>query len=84
MNKSKPQQRSKVVPFTGELYQPEASPAEQQNNTPALLVILACAIAAGLSVGSMLTYQSTDQSELRRLKADQQQLQQVKEKACNY
>ncbi|PHJ56426.1 hypothetical protein VF14_25440 [Nostoc linckia z18] len=82
MNRTKPQQGSKVVPFTGELYQ-APSPTDQQSNTPALLVILACAAAAGLSIGAMLTYQSTSQTELRQLKADQQQLQQVKEKACN-
>jgi uncharacterized protein HemX len=79
------QQHHNVVPFTGQLYpqQPQQQPA-QQNNTPAMLAILACAVAAGLSVGAMLTYQSSDQTELRQLKAASEQLQQVKEKACNY
>lgn len=85
MNRTNQQQQPKVVPFTGQFYpqQPEAAPI-QQSNTPALLAILACAVAASLSVGSMLTYQSSDQVQLRQLKSDSEQLQQVKEKACNY
>ena len=83
MNKSNQQQRN-VVPFTGQFYpqQPETAP-QQQSNAPAFLAILACAVAAGVSVGSMLVYQSTDQVQLRQLKADQEQLQQIQEKACN-
>lgn len=77
------QQQQKVVPFTGQFYPQQPETAPQQNNAPAFLAILACAVAAGLSVGAMLVYQSSDQVQLRQLKADQEQLQQVKEKACN-
>ncbi|MEH2068915.1 MAG: hypothetical protein V7K47_12265 [Nostoc sp.] len=78
---SKQQSVGKVVPFTGEFY-PANEPAPAVNNTAAFLVILAAALLAGLSIGAISTYQSASQVQLRQMKADQAQLQDVKTQVC--
>ncbi|WP_414572712.1 hypothetical protein [Nostoc sp. CCY 9925] len=84
MKQSKQQQPvGKVVPFTGEFYPvPDPEPTPAENNTAAYLVMLAAALVAGLSIGAISTYQSTDQVQLRQMKADQAQLQDVKTQVC--
>lgn len=82
MKQTKQQQPvGKVVPFTGEFY--PTAPAELTPNlNAAYLVMFAAALVAGLSLGAISTYQSADQMQLRQLKADQAQLQNVKTQVC--
>ena len=72
----------KVVPFTGEFYPdaPEPTPAPDLN--AAYLVMFAAALVAGLSLGAIFTYQSVDQVQLRQMKAQSEQLEQVKTQVC--
>jgi hypothetical protein len=80
MNK---QTNSKVVPFTGEFYPPQPEPTPPPaDNTPAYLVIVAAALVAGLSIGAIATYQRADQVQLRQMKVQSEQLQQVKTQVC--
>jgi hypothetical protein len=73
---------SKVVPFTGEFYPaPEPTPPAL-NNTSAYLVLIGAALVAGLAIGAICTYQSADQVQLREMKAQSEQLQQVKTQVC--
>lgn len=77
-------QHSKVVPFTGELYtHPTPEPPPASDNLAAFLALGAAVLVAGLSIGAMTTYQSTDQVELRQLKAEREQLQKVRSNVCN-
>jgi uncharacterized protein HemX len=77
------QQSSKVVPFTGEFYPiPDPQPTPATTNSAAYLVIVAAALVAGLSMGAIGTYQSTDQVQLREMKAQSEQLEQVKNQVC--
>ncbi|MEH1905850.1 MAG: hypothetical protein V7L04_31845 [Nostoc sp.] len=83
MKQTRQQPRSKVVPFTGEFY-PEASEPTPSAvpNIAASLVIIAAALVAGLSMGAISTYQSASQVQLRQMKAQSQQLEQVKNQVC--
>lgn len=84
MKQSKQQPSSKVVPFTGEFYPvSDPAPTPAGNNIAAYLVIVAAALIAGLSMGAISTYQSTDQVQLREMKAQSQQLEKVKNQVCN-
>ena len=79
--KSPQTKTSKVVPFTGEFYpQGEQTPAVS-SNAP-YFFMMAAALIAGLSIGAISTYQSTDQVQLRQMKAQSEQLQQVKTQVC--
>ncbi|WP_017652150.1 hypothetical protein [Fortiea contorta] len=83
--KNKQQPTSKVVPFTGEFYpevEPTPTPAATPDLTPAYFVLFAAALVAGLSLGAIFTYQSADQVQLRQMKAQSEQLQQVKTQVC--
>ncbi|MEH2379178.1 MAG: hypothetical protein V7K27_09880 [Nostoc sp.] len=82
MRESKQQPGSKVVPFTGEFYPTASEPTPSGNNVAAYLVIIAAALVAGLSMGAIATYQSADQVQLRQMKAQSQQLEQVKSQVC--
>ena len=80
MNK---QQTNKVVPFTGEFYpvvEPPAAPSASP--TGAYLIMTIAALVAGLSLGAIAVYQSTDQVRMRQLQSDSQHLQQVKNQVC--
>ncbi|MBD2411183.1 hypothetical protein FACHB389_06790 [Nostoc calcicola FACHB-389] len=81
MKQTKQQPAGKVVPFTGEFY-PDPEPTPAVNNTAAFLVMLAAALLAGLSIGAISTYQSASQVQLREMKAQSQQLEQVKNQVC--
>lgn len=84
MKQTKQQLTSKVVPFTGEFYPTasEPTPARNNNNIAAFLVMLAAALICGLSIGAMSTYQSADQVQLREMKSQSQQLEKVKNQVC--
>lgn len=83
MKQTKQQRTSKVVPFTGEFYPiPDPEPTPAGNNIAAYLVIVAAALVAGLSIGAISTYQSTDQVQLREMKSQSQQLEKVKSQVC--
>ncbi|WP_414579638.1 hypothetical protein [Anabaena sp. CCY 9402-a] len=83
MKQTKQQSASgKVVPFTGEFYPVTDTPAPTTDNTPTYLVIVAAALIAGLSMGAIFTYQSADQVQLRQMKAQSEQLEQVKNQVC--
>jgi hypothetical protein len=81
---NKPQQTSKVVPFTGEFHtQPDTTPTlTASGNASAFMVLVVAAMIGGLAVGAIATYQRADQVELRQLQAEREQLQQVKENVC--
>lgn len=81
MNK---QQTSKVVPFTGEFYPPPIEPpaATSASPTGAYLIMTIAALVAGLSIGAVATYESASQVQMRQLKSQSQQLQQVKSQVC--
>lgn len=83
---NKPQQTSKVVPFTGEFYpQIDTAPTPTATgNGSAVIVLVVAAMVGGLSIGAIATYQRADQVELRQLQAEREQLQQVKNRVCNY
>ena len=81
MKQTKQQPTSKVVPFTGEFY-PTAQTTPSTNNTAGFFVIVAAALIGGLSIGAISTYQSTDQVQLRQMKAQSEQLEQVKNQVC--
>lgn len=82
---NKPQQTNKVIPFTGEFYpQIEHTPTPTATgNASAMMVLLIAAMVGGLAIGAIATYQRTDQTELRQLQAEREQLQQVKSRVCN-
>ena len=82
MRKTKQQPASKVVPFTGEFYPEVQPPTPVPDLTPAYLVLFAAALVAGLSLGAICTYQSADQVQLREMKQQSKQLQQVKTQVC--
>ncbi|MEH2414464.1 hypothetical protein [Nostoc sp.] len=82
MKQSKQQVTSKVVPFTGEFYPEAPEPTPASNNIAAFLVMIAAALVSGLSLGAIATYQSADQVQLRQMKAQSQQLEQVKIQVC--
>lgn len=81
--KNKPQQQHlNVVPFTGELY-PQAPPPQAGDKAASMLFFFVAALVAGLSLGAIAVYQSSDQSQLRQLKADQERLNEIKSNVCN-
>jgi hypothetical protein len=82
MKQTKQQPVGKVVPFTGEFYPTASEPAPSTHNAAGFLVIVAAALVAGLSIGAISTYQSTDQVQLRQMKAQSEQLEQVKNQVC--
>lgn len=82
MKQTKQQSGNKVVPFTGEFYPDAPETAPGANNTAAFLVMVAAALVAGLSMGAISTYQTADQVQLRQMKAQSQQLEQVKNQVC--
>ncbi|MBW4644775.1 MAG: hypothetical protein KME23_17730 [Goleter apudmare HA4340-LM2] len=84
MNKAKQPPTSKVVPFTGEFFYPQPDPTPQPatGNLSAFMVLIIAALAGGLAIGAIATYQRADQTELRQLQAERQQLQQVKQNVC--
>jgi uncharacterized membrane-anchored protein YhcB (DUF1043 family) len=45
--------------------------------------MVAAALVAGLSIGAIAVYQSSDQVQLRQMKLQSEQLQQVKTQVCN-
>jgi hypothetical protein len=77
------QHHTNVIPFTGELY-PASPPAQTPagDNVASMLVFIAAALVAGLSLGAIAVYQSADQTQLRQLKAESEQLQQVRSNVC--
>ncbi|MBD2354760.1 hypothetical protein H6G41_08975 [Tolypothrix sp. FACHB-123] len=76
------QTTNKVVPFTGEFYvQPQPSAPVAASNAP-YAIMIASALVAGLALGAISTYQSSDQVQLRQMKADAQQLEKVKTQVC--
>ncbi len=72
---------NKVVPFAGEFY-PQIEPAPAAASNAPYLLIIAAALIAGLSIGAISTYQSADQEQLRQMKAQSEQLEQVKTQVC--
>lgn len=72
---------SKVVPFSGHFYPEVPEPTPASSNAP-YFVMVAAALISGLAIGAISTYQSSDQVQLRQMKADAQQLQQVKTQVC--
>lgn len=80
---NKPQTKtSKVVPFTGEFYEPVEPTPATASNAP-YFFMMAAALIAGLSIGAISTYQSSDQVQLRQMKAQSEQLEKVKTQVCN-
>ena len=55
MKQTKQQTTGKVVPFTGEFYPDVPEPTPAANNLAALLVMIASALVAGLSMGAIST-----------------------------
>jgi uncharacterized protein HemX len=82
MKQTRQQASSKVVPFTGEFYPTAPETTTAPNLNAAYLVMFAAALVGGLSLGAIFTYQSADQMQLRQMKADQAQLQDVKTQVC--
>lgn len=78
------QQPQNVVPFRGEFYpQPQIQPEVKIKSTSAMTPFFAVVcLLAGLALGAIAVYQSVDQSELRELKAQSQQFNQVKQEIC--
>ncbi|MBD2204953.1 hypothetical protein H6G33_04160 [Calothrix sp. FACHB-1219] len=73
---------NRVVPFTGEFYvQPQPSAPVAASKAP-YAIIIAAALVAGLAIGAISTYQSSDQVQLRQMKADAQQLEKLKTQVC--
>lgn len=74
----------KVVPFKGEMWEEvPATPTPTPNSDYSILAAyIALSLIAGLCVGAILTYQSTDQQQLRDLKQQSSQLQKVKSEVC--
>lgn len=82
MEKAKDQSRV-VVPFTGYLHPqlpPEPEPPKQ---TTSLLTIAALLFVAGLAIGGISVYQSTDFTQIENLKAQAKQLSEVKKNLCH-
>lgn len=74
-----------VVPFRGEMYpqsSPEISPPPQQSNTSFILFFCLCLVGAGIGLGATLTYNSTEQTQIREMQQQLQQLNQVKKQLC--
>jgi hypothetical protein len=85
MTQTKQQTGVKVVPFTGEFYQPTEPQAQAQpkNQLTSLWMFgIAALIGVGYALGSVAAYQSPEQVELRSLQSDSAQLVKVKEQVC--
>lgn len=73
----------KVVPFTGEFYQPtEPTPQPKNSFTGLLMFGIAALFGVGYALGSVAAYQSPDQVQLRNLQSQSAQLTKVKEQVC--
>ncbi|OUL36373.1 hypothetical protein BV372_08120 [Nostoc sp. T09] len=82
MNQTK-QSGSRVVPFTGEFYQPEPPPVQPQRNSLSAVVLLGiCLLATGAALGATATYNSPDQVQMRTLQTQSEQLAKIKEQIC--
>lgn len=83
MNQAKPD--SRVIPFTGEFYQPtEPQPAPPQKSQIITLMLLAmCLLATGAALGATAVYNSPNQVRVRTLQAQSEQLTQIKKQICN-
>lgn len=74
---------AKVIPFQGEFYQTNPPEPEPQKPLTSLLLIAAVTLlGAGAALGATAAYNSPDQVELRELKAQSAQLNQVKDNLC--
>ena len=75
----------KVIPFTGELYTqptPITPQAEPKTDFAVIGAYIAMSLIAGLCLGAISTYNRADQVELRQLKDNSQQLDNVKQQIC--
>lgn len=83
---SNPQQlrddRSKVVPFTGELYPQVAPEIKIQSVNPLAPFAFVMCLIAGLALGATAVYQSPEQVELRSLKTQAEQLTKLQQEIC--
>lgn len=77
------QASTKVVPFTGQLYQQaEELPKMPSSMAGFSIVGIAACFLLGLVVGSISAYNSPEQVQLRQLQAQSEQLHQLKKQLC--
>lgn len=82
MNKLK-QPTRKVIPFKGEMWEEiDSTPTPRPSANSFLAAYIALSLIGGLCAGAILTYNSTDQQQLRQLKQQSTQLQKVKNEVC--
>lgn len=80
---TKPTPGSRVVPFTGEFYQPAASPTPPERSSFAAFLLLGlCLLGAGAALGATAAYNSPEQVQLRQLQAEAAQLTKLKQQIC--
>jgi uncharacterized protein HemX len=83
MKNSSSQTELKVVPFRGEMYQETTSPvATAKSNSSFLLIVCVCLVGVGVALGATVTYNSTEQEQLRHMQQQLQQFEQIKKQLC--
>jgi len=83
MTQTKQQTGVKVVPFTGEFYQPTEVQTEPKNQLTSLWLFgIVALVGIGYALGSIAAYQSPEQVELRSLQSDSAQLVKIKQQVC--
>jgi uncharacterized protein HemX len=84
MKNSSPQTELKVVPFRGEMYQETTHPvvATAKSNSSFLLLACVCLVGVGVALGATVTYNSTEQEQLRHMQKQLQQFEQIKKQLC--
>jgi uncharacterized protein HemX len=82
--KSTQEQNLNVIPFRGEMYQPVAPPvvATAKSNSSFLLLACLCLVGMGVALGASVTYNSTDQEQIRQMQQQLQQFEKVKKQLC--
>jgi uncharacterized protein HemX len=82
--KNTQEQNLKVVPFRGEMYQEATSPvvAPAKSNSSFLLLACLCLVSVGVALGATVTYNSTEQEQLRHMQQQLQQFDQIKKQLC--
>ncbi|PAX52059.1 hypothetical protein [Brunnivagina elsteri] len=83
MKTSQRQTDLKVVPFRGEMYQDEpVTTVAAKSNSSFILLTCLCLIGVGIALGATVTYNSTEQEQLRNMQQQLQQFDKVKKQLC--
>lgn len=81
--KTQPDTNTKVVPFRGEMYEPIPPATPPQQSSGAFIAFgLVCLVGMGAAIGASVTYNSTDQVQIREMKSQLQHWKNVEKQIC--